>query len=232
MREASPTRTRIEISSATWRGTSERVIPLLNEKYQLLADAEEFAGKIKAAKDTQQDSDFCVVARIEAFILGLGLNETLDRAHAYSSAGADAILVHSKLSSPDQILAFMSQWKENCPVVIVPTTYYQTPAEVFDRAGVSIVIWANHLLRASTAAMQSVASIIYQTGSVAAVQEHIVSVKEIFRLQNAAELEAAELRYLPVRPPALACPVPSSSKPDVSTYPIGGDLIPLNSRPL
>jgi phosphoenolpyruvate phosphomutase len=204
----------------------------LNEKNQLLADTEEFAGKIKAAKDTQQDSDFCVVARIEAFILGLGLNETLNRAHAYCSAGADAILVHSKLSSPDQILAFMSQWKEKCPVVIVPTTYYQTPAEVFDRAGVSIVIWANHLLRASTAAMQSVASIIYQTRSVAAVQEHIVSVKEIFRLQNAAELEAAELRYLPVRPPVLACPTPSSTQPDVSTYPIAGDLIPLSSRPL
>jgi hypothetical protein len=77
--------------------------------------------------------------------------------------------------------------------------------------------------------MQSVASIIYQTGSVAAVQEHIVSVKEIFRLQNAAELEAAELRYLP---PVLACPVLSSSKPDVSAYPITENLIPLNSPSL
>jgi phosphoenolpyruvate phosphomutase len=203
----------------------------LNERHQLLADAEEFAGKIKAAKDSQHDRDFCVVARIEAFILGLGLNETLDRAHAYSSAGADAILVHSKLSSPDQILAFMSQWIENCPVVIVPTTYYQTPAEVFDRAGVSMVIWANHLLRASTAAMQSVASIIYQTGSVAAIEERIVPVKEIFRLQNAAELEAAELRYLPVRRPVVTRTPASSSKQE-STYPLSGDLIPLNSRPL
>jgi len=201
----------------------------LNESHQLLADAEEFAGKIKAAKDTQQDSDFCVVARIEAFILGLDLNEALDRANTYRSAGADAILIHSKLSSPDQILAFMSQWKEDCPVVIVPTTYYQTPAEVFDRARVSVVIWANHLLRASTAAMQNVASIIYQTGSVAAIQERIVPVKEIFRLQNTAELEAAELRYLPLRPPVSA----SSGKPEVSAYPISGNsLIPLNSPPL
>jgi phosphoenolpyruvate phosphomutase len=114
----------------------------------------------------------------------------------------------------------------------VPTTYYDTPAEVFDQAGVSIVIWANHLLRASTAAMQSVASIIYQTGSVAAVQEHIVPVKEIFRLQNAAELEAAELRYLPVRSLTLSRATPSSSKAEVSTYPMSADLIPLNSRPL
>jgi phosphoenolpyruvate phosphomutase len=204
----------------------------LNEKHQLLADAEEFAGKVKAAKDTQQDADFCVVARIEAFILGLGLNEALARAHTYSSAGADAILVHSKLPSADQILTFMSQWKENCPVVIVPTTYYQTPAEVFDRAGVSIVIWANHLLRASTAAMQSVASIIYQTGSVTTVQEHLVPVKEIFRLQNAAELEAAELRYLPVRSPVLPRSTSSNNEPGVSTYPISADLTPLNSQPL
>jgi hypothetical protein len=80
--------------------------------------------------------------------------------------------------------------------------------------------------------MQSVASIIYQTGSVAAIQEHIVPVKEIFRLQNAAELEAAELRYLPVRSPVLSRSVSSTSKPEVSTYPISGDLIPLNSRPL
>lgn len=204
----------------------------LNEKHQLLADAEEFAGKIKAAKDTQQDGDFCVVARIEAFILGLGLEETLERAHAYSSAGADAILVHSKLTSPDQILGFMSQWKENCPVVIVPTTYYQTPVEVFDRAGVSIVIWANHLLRAATAAMQSVASIIYRTRSVASVQEHIVPVKEIFRLQNAAELESAELKYLPARPPVSPCSTPSNSELEVPTYPVPPDLIPLNSQPL
>jgi len=204
----------------------------LDERHQLLADAEEFAGKIKAAKDSQHDSDFCVVARIEALILGMGISEALDRAHAYASAGADAILVHSKLSSPDQILAFMSQWKEQCPVVIVPTTYYQTPAVLFDRAGVSIVIWANHLLRASTAAMQSVAAIIYQTGSVAAIQERIVPVKEIFRLQNAAELEAAELRYLPVRPPVSTRAPSSNSKPEVSAYPLSGDLIPLNSRPL
>jgi len=95
------------------------------------------------------------------------------------------------------------------------------------------VIWANHLLRASTAAMQSVASTIYQTRSVAAVQEHIVSVKEIFRLQNAAELEAAELLYLPVQPSVPLSPNSSSVKADVSTYPIsGGRRIPMNSRPL
>jgi len=203
----------------------------LNEKHQMLADAEEFAGKIKAAKDTQQDGDFSVIARLEAFILGLGLNEALDRAHLYSSAGADGILVHSKLASPDQILAFMSQWKEDCPVLIVPTTYYQTPSEMFEQAGVRIVIWANHLLRASTAVMQSVASTIRQTRSVVAIQERIVPVKEIFRLQNSAELEAAELRYLPSEKSAPAHPVSSEHKPPVPAYPMSAEnLVSVNPR--
>jgi phosphoenolpyruvate phosphomutase len=63
---------------------------------QPLADIREFCGKIAAAKDTQQDPDFCVVARVEALIAGRGLEEALRRAHAYSDAGADAILMHSK----------------------------------------------------------------------------------------------------------------------------------------
>jgi phosphoenolpyruvate phosphomutase len=79
---------------------------LIEGAQQPLADIDEFSGKIKAAKDTQQDPDFCVVARIEAFIAGQGLAEALRRAEAYYRAGADAILVHSKRSTPDQVLAF------------------------------------------------------------------------------------------------------------------------------
>ncbi len=114
---------------------------------QPLADMEEFAGKIKAAKEGQRDSDFSVVARLEAFIAGLGLEEMLRRAEAYYQAGADALLIHSKKSTPDQILDFAAAWDRPCPLVIVPTMYYATPVEVFEQAGISIVIWANHNLR-------------------------------------------------------------------------------------
>ena len=37
---------------------------------QELADIDEFCGKIAAGKDSQSDDDFCVVARIEAYIAG------------------------------------------------------------------------------------------------------------------------------------------------------------------
>jgi phosphoenolpyruvate phosphomutase len=169
----------------------------INSEQQPLADVEEFAAKIKAAKDTQQDPDFCVVARVESLIAGWELEEALRRAEAYHLAGADAILMHSKLKTADQILAFMREWKNRCPVVIVPTTYYNTPTSVYEEAGVSLVIWANHQLRAAIKAMQQTVAQIFQEGSISSVESQVVTVKEIFRLQNAAELEEAEQRYLP-----------------------------------
>jgi len=169
----------------------------VGSKKQPLAAIDEFSGKIKAAKDTQQDPDFCVVARTETFIVGRPLAEALKRAEAYHRAGADAILVHSKSSTPDQVLAFMKEWQNTCPVVIVPTTYYRTPTHVFAEAGISVIIWANHLLRSCITAMQRAAATIYQEQSLLTVQVEIAPLNEIFRLQDTAELTEAEQRYLP-----------------------------------
>jgi phosphoenolpyruvate phosphomutase len=171
----------------------------INGEQQPLAEIEEFAGKIKAAKDSQQDPDFCVVARVEAFIAGWGLAEALRRAEAYYRAGADAILMHSKISSADQVLAFMAEWQDTCPVVVVPTMYYNTPTQVFAEAGISIVIWANHLMRSSITAMQKTAAKLYEAQSLQPIENEIVPVKEIFRLQNATELKSAEKLYLPAK---------------------------------
>ncbi len=165
---------------------------------QPLADLTEFCGKIKAAKDTQDDPDFCVVARTEAFIVGRGLSEALLRAEAYYQSGADAILMHSKIATSDQILSFMEAWSYDCPVVVVPTTYFSTPTEVFAQAGVSMVIWANHLLRSSITAMQQTAAELFQEQTLLSVEHKVAPLKEVFRLQNADELKDAERNYLPV----------------------------------
>jgi phosphoenolpyruvate phosphomutase len=164
---------------------------------QPLADIDEFAGKIRAAKDTQLHPDFSVVARTEAFIVGQGLSEALRRAEAYHRAGADAILMHSKISTADEVLAFMEEWRDTCPVVVVPTKYYRTPPEVLREAGVSVVIWANHMLRSCITAMQQTATKLYQDQTLAMVESEVAPLGEVFRLQNAEELEAAELKYLP-----------------------------------
>ncbi|HEX6811540.1 MAG TPA: phosphoenolpyruvate mutase [Planctomycetota bacterium] len=164
---------------------------------QPLADPEEFAGKIKAGKDAQRDKDFCIVARVEAFIAGWGLGEALRRAHTYADAGADAILIHSAKSVPDEVLAFRKAWDRKTPVVIVPTRYYSTPTDVYRDAGFSMVIWANHLLRSAVGAMQRTAARIATDQNLLAIEDEVVSVAEIFRLQGAEELAAAEQRYLP-----------------------------------
>jgi phosphoenolpyruvate mutase len=169
----------------------------INGEQQPLAKIEEFVGKIKAAKDSQHDPDFCLVARIEALIAGWGVEEALKRARAYTQAGADALLVHSKLSQPTEILGFMERWDNSCPVLIVPTMYYRTPVQQFADAGISVAIWANHLMRGSVQTMQNIAKEVYQAQSVLSVEPTIVPVKEVFRLQRAEELSAAELIYLP-----------------------------------
>ena len=164
---------------------------------QELADIDEFCGRIKAGKDAQGDDDFCLVTRVEALIAGWGLSEALKRAEAYHAAGSDAILIHSSLASPREVLAFKREWGNRLPVVIVPTRYYKTPTPVFRDAGFSLVIWANHVLRAAVSAMQNCARTIYENESVLGVEGQIAGVGEIFRLQGAAELQLAEDLYLP-----------------------------------
>jgi phosphoenolpyruvate phosphomutase len=168
----------------------------LNGERQPLADVAEFAGKIAAGKDTQTDPNFSIVARVEALIAGWGMDEALKRAEAYRLAGADAILIHSKLSKPDEILAFTREWAGRGPLVIVPTKYYSTPTDVFRRAGISLCIWANHMVRSATSAMQSVAREIYQSQTLVNIEDRVVSVEEIFRLQDAQEYSEAERLYL------------------------------------
>jgi phosphoenolpyruvate phosphomutase len=162
-----------------------------------LAEKDEFCGKIKAAKDTQRDPDFCVVARTESFIAGWGLEEALERAECYCNAGADAVLVHSKINTFAEIKSFMDGWDLPCPVVIVPTKYHTTPSLEFEQAGISLVIWANHLLRTNVKSMQETAATIYNDNSLMRVEGAIASVEEVFRLQDMAELKLAEEKYNP-----------------------------------
>ena len=166
----------------------------LNGERQPLAEMDEFCGKIKAGKDSQSDPNFSIVARVEALIAGWGMEEALKRAEAYRQAGADAILIHSKLSKPDEILTFAREWAGRGPLVIVPTKYYSTPTDVFRQAGISTVIWANHLLRGAASTMQAIAKEIHSSETLVNVEDRIATVNEIFRLQDAEEYSAAEKR--------------------------------------
>ena len=184
----------------------------IRSEAQPLADMDEFCGKIKAGKDAQLDDDFSLIARVEALIAGWGLEEALRRAEGYHAAGADGILIHSKKSTPDEVLAFKREWGDRCPVVIVPTKYYSTPTEVFRDNGFSIAIWANHILRSAVTAMQETARTIAREQNILSVEDGIAPVSEIFRLQGAGELQEAEGRYLPDRRDRLRAIVLAASR--------------------
>ena len=178
----------------------DKLFPKTNSflsEHQELADIDEFCGKIKAGKDTQRDNDFCVIARVEAFIAGWGLDEVLKRAIAYHGAGADAVLIHSKITSCKEIELFMREWGNRGPIVIVPTKYYKTPTQTFKNLGISLVIWANHLMRSAITAMQMTAVQIYESQSLNDVEDRVATLAEVFELQNADEVQQAEKKYLP-----------------------------------
>lgn len=169
-----------------------------------LEDPYVFAAKIKALRNSVENPDFVIIARLEEFISGKGLDEAVRRALIYQDAGADAILVHSKIRTCDEIDSFMKVWNERksqglkaVPIVIVPTKYYQTPTDHFRAIGISTVIWANHNMRASISSMQITSRKIKETESLESVENEIVPVSEIFRLQRDQDVAEKEKEYLP-----------------------------------
>jgi len=166
---------------------------------QPLAEIEEFCGKIKAGKDCQLDDDFCIIARVEALIAGWGLDEALRRAEAYHEAGADGILIHSKQSTADEILAFAREWGNRSPVVIVPTKYYATPTDHFREVGINLVIWANHNLRAAIGAMRDVSRQILEEETLTGIEGRVTNLGDVFEIAGNDELAEAEGRYLAAR---------------------------------
>ena len=154
---------------------------------QHLEQIDTFARKIKVAKEAQTTKDFMIIARTEALVVGCDVSEALKRAHAYADAGADAILIHSKAKTPDEVLDFISCWQDRLPVVVVPTTYYSLTVEEANAAGVKLMIFANHGMRAMISGSKEVLSKICVSGSSESVQSEIATVQDIFQIQRLPE---------------------------------------------
>lgn len=163
---------------------------------QDLVDKDEMAGRIHAAVSTRKSRDFFVIARTEALIAGLGMNEALSRAAAYEEAGASAILIHSRQSTPAEIKEFASLWKGKIPLVAVPTKYPGVTSEELARMGIKIVIFANQALRASVAAMQDTLKKIRSADTTSTVNDKIVPLSEVFRLVGQPNLEENEKKFV------------------------------------
>jgi phosphonopyruvate hydrolase len=164
---------------------------------QELVRVAEFQGKIEAARAAGSGHDLLVIARTEALIADLGIDEALMRGAAYAEAGADLVLIHSKQKTPDEIVAFTARWPGPVPLVIIPTAYPDLTEEKIRALGkIAIVIYANHAVRAAVTAMREVFAAIRRDGGIHRVNGRIVSVEDIFALQRVGEMKAAEKKYL------------------------------------
>lgn len=161
-----------------------------------LVPAEEHARKIEAATAARRNPGFAVIARTEALIAGLGMEEALGRARAYAAAGADAVLVHSKARDFGELRTFAAAWKEPAPLIAVPTTYPDVSLEELQAAGFRMAIFANQALRAAIVAMREVLREMRRSGRAESVEERIAPLEEVYALVGVPELKANEQRFL------------------------------------
>ncbi len=146
---------------------------------------EGFCDKIKAGKAAQITDDFMIIARIESFIAGKGLEDAMERALAYIEAGANGIMIHSKDKSGEDIKGFclaLRAKNENIPIVVVPTTFNHITDLELSSWGVNVVIYANHLLRSAYPAMVNTAKSILQNARSFEANDMCMPVKEILEL--------------------------------------------------
>ena len=157
-----------------------------------LLSEKEFVAKILAAKEAKQDENFLVIARIEALISGLGMQEALKRADAYEKAGADAILIHSKEKNPDEIFEFTESWKGNIPIVAIPTTYDHVKISELEEHKIKMVIYANQTLRVAHSAMSRLVKEMNNAERISDVTEKMSTMNEIFQLQKMFDIKTKE----------------------------------------
>ena len=165
---------------------------LLENGQNDLISEKEFVAKIIAAKEAKRDQNFMIIARIEALISGAGMDEALKRATAYEKAGADAILIHSKKKTPEEVFEFAELWKGNSPIVVIPTTYDSVSLDELISHKIKIVIHANQTLRAAHASMSRILKQMINSNSLSEVKEEISSMEDIFELQEMYDIKDKE----------------------------------------
>lgn len=156
-----------------------------NEVVQTQDSIEHFSEKIRAGKKALKTSDFMLIARIESLILEQGMDDALNRAIAYVQAGADGIMIHSRLKDPAEIFEFCEKFREKdqkTPLVVVPTSFNSVTEEEFAARNINIVIYANQLTRSAFPAMQKIAETILKNHRAKEADAMCMPFKDIIRL--------------------------------------------------
>jgi phosphoenolpyruvate phosphomutase len=165
---------------------------LLKDGNNQLLSEKDFVAKILAANEAKQNKSFTIIARIEALISGIGMEEALKRAYAYEKAGADLILIHSKKISPDEIFEFSKSWNGSVPLVAIPTTYYSVKIDELIDHKIKMVIYANQTLRAVHLSLSRLLQKMRDANSMNEIQDQMSSMEDIFQLQEMYDMKSQE----------------------------------------
>lgn len=155
------------------------------EVKQTQATIEEFSEKIRAGKRAQKTKEFMICARIESLILEQGMKDALSRAFAFTEAGADAIMIHSRKKDPSEIFEFVEKFRAKdsaTPIVVVPTAFNTVTEEEFKERGVNIIIYANQFTRTEFPAMENAAKLILKNHRAKECDDICMPFKDIIRL--------------------------------------------------
>ena len=166
---------------------------LLENGNQELLSEKDFVAKIIAAKNAKINENFMIIARVEALIAGLGVNEAKKRADAYEKAGADAILIHSKKNTSDEIFEFCDTWNGSIPIIAIPTSYPNVTLDELHNHKVKMVIYANQSLRAAHWAMAEHLGKLSTAKSLSDVETKMTTMEDIFHLKEMYEIKKQEI---------------------------------------
>ncbi len=146
---------------------------------------ENFCAKIEAGKRALKTKDFMICARIESLILERGMKDALTRAFAFTNAGADAVMIHSRKKDPSEIFEFVEKFRAkdpSTPIVVVPTSFNSVTESEFAKRGVNVVIYANQLTRSGIPAMRRTAEAILENHRAKEADEMCMPIKDIITL--------------------------------------------------
>ena len=164
---------------------------LENGKQELLPE-KEFVSKIIAGKEAKDNPNFMLIARTEALISGMGMKEAIKRANAYEKAGADAILIHSKQDSPEEVFEFSESWGGTLPLVVVPTSFPTVKLDELISHKIKMIIYANQTLRATHAVILKVLEQLKNSTSINDISVDMTTMQEIFLLQETYNIKKQE----------------------------------------
>jgi phosphoenolpyruvate phosphomutase len=159
-----------------------------------LASIAEHNTRLRASREAikRSGADCKIIARTEALVAGMGMDEALKRADAYVQNGADAVFAQSLDASGEEILTFGRKWGRRTPYVIAPTRLPQITKQQFEEAGVSHTIYANQGLRAAHTAIDETFATLRSATAAQSVESSISSVAKVAELVGAKQVADLE----------------------------------------